>query len=115
MGWSLLATYSLSLSQLHASTRIPYPLGALGTHTHTNTHSVKVAVAALAAVRAVAVTLLLTRFAPRVVLRSTHENTLEHCDLADLEAFAVDLDEVQADEARVDAMREQLMKTAGLS
>ena len=55
------------------------------------------------------------RFAPRVVLRSTHENTLEHCDLADLEAFAVDLEEVRADEVRLDEMRAQMMRTAGLS
>ena len=29
--------------------------------------------------------------APRVVLRATHEGALEHCDLADLKRFAVDL------------------------
>jgi uncharacterized protein (DUF2237 family) len=30
--------------------------------------------------------------APRVVLRSTHEGALEHCTLADLKRFAVDID-----------------------
>jgi uncharacterized protein (DUF2237 family) len=30
--------------------------------------------------------------APRVVLRATHEGALDHCSLADLKAFAVDLD-----------------------
>lgn len=29
--------------------------------------------------------------APRVVLRATHEAALEHCDLADLKRFALDL------------------------
>ena len=29
--------------------------------------------------------------APRVVLRATHEGALEHCSLADLKRFAVDL------------------------
>jgi uncharacterized protein (DUF2237 family) len=29
--------------------------------------------------------------APRVVLRATHEGALEHCTLADLKRFAVDL------------------------
>jgi uncharacterized protein (DUF2237 family) len=28
---------------------------------------------------------------PRVVLRATHEGALEHCSLADLKRFAVDL------------------------
>lgn len=53
--------------------------------------------------------------APRVHLRATHENTLEHCDLADLEAFAVDLEECKEDDARVDDLRAQMMKTAGLA
>jgi uncharacterized protein len=30
--------------------------------------------------------------APRVVLRATHQGALEHCSLADLKRFAVDLD-----------------------
>jgi uncharacterized protein (DUF2237 family) len=30
--------------------------------------------------------------APRVVLRATHEGALEHCTLADLKRFAIDLD-----------------------
>jgi uncharacterized protein (DUF2237 family) len=29
--------------------------------------------------------------APRVVLRATHEGALDHCALADLKRFAVDL------------------------
>lgn len=29
--------------------------------------------------------------APRVVLRSTHEGALEHCELSDLKRFAIDL------------------------
>jgi uncharacterized protein (DUF2237 family) len=29
--------------------------------------------------------------APRVVLRATHEGTLDYCGLADLKRFAVDL------------------------
>jgi len=28
---------------------------------------------------------------PRVVLRATHEGALEHCSLADLKRFALDL------------------------
>ena len=44
-------------------------------------------------------------------LRSTHEATLQHCNLEDLKSLAMDLEEATADVDRLDAMREALTKS----
>ena len=54
-------------------------------------------------------------FAPRVYLRATHEKTLDVVALDELKTYALDLAEVEADLARVDSMREAMMRAAGLA
>lgn len=54
-------------------------------------------------------------FAPRVYLRATHEKTLDVVALDELKTYALDLAEVEADLARVDGMREAMMRAAGLA
>mmetsp|Transcript_12041 Transcript_12041/g.20362 ORF Transcript_12041/g.20362 Transcript_12041/m.20362 type:complete len:216 (-) Transcript_12041:340-987(-) len=46
--------------------------------------------------------------APKVYLRSTHEGTLKYVDLEDLKAHAIDLEEAEAEVARLDALRASL-------
>lgn len=53
-------------------------------------------------------------YAPKVYLRSTHEATLQHCNLEDLKSLAMDLEEATTDVNRLDAMREALSKSIAM-
>ena len=52
--------------------------------------------------------ILLSPFFLQVYLRSTHEGTLKYVDLEDLKAHAIDLEEAEAEVARLDALRASL-------
>ena len=52
--------------------------------------------------------------APNVVLKATHEKSLEHTEYDHLKAFAIDIDDVLEEENRVDALRQRAMQRAGL-
>jgi len=52
--------------------------------------------------------------APKVFLKATHEKTLQHAELDDLKAHALDIDDANEDEQRIDNLRREAMKNAGL-
>lgn len=52
---------------------------------------------------------------PRVFLRATHEKTLQYTTIDHLKANAVDLDESEEDIRRLDILREEAMRIAGLA